>query len=171
MLDRAKRTTLTPQAYRDAMSHFAGAVTIVTTDGPAGRRGVTVSAAVSISDNPPTVAVCLNRNREENRWFADNGCFAINVLVDTQIKMARAFAGEGHLDMDARFGLGEWEKLATGAPVLAGARTVLDCIVRDFSLVHTHYVLMGEVMAAAEPRQGSALAYLDRDYRSILGNS
>jgi flavin reductase (DIM6/NTAB) family NADH-FMN oxidoreductase RutF len=170
LLDRAKRTTLTPQAYRDAMSHFAGAVTIVTTDGPAGRRGVTVSAAISVSDNPPTVAVCLNRNRDENRWFADNGCFAINVLLENQIELARAFAGEGHLDMSARFDLGKWKRLATGAPILGGARTALDCIVRDVNLVHTHYVIMGEVMGIAEPAQGLALAYLDRDYRPIRGN-
>lgn len=170
MLDRAKKTSLTPQAYRDAMSRFAGAVTIVTTDGPAGLRGVTVSAAVSISDNPPTVAICLNRNRDENRWFADNGCFAINILVETQIELARAFAGEGHLDMAARFALGTWKTLATGAPVLAGARTALDCSVRDVNLVHTHYVVMGEVMDVATSEPGHALAYLDRDYRTIRGS-
>ncbi|TIU76756.1 MAG: flavin reductase, partial [Mesorhizobium sp.] len=39
-----------PQAYRDAMAHFAGHVHVVTTDGPAGRRGATVIAASSVSD-------------------------------------------------------------------------------------------------------------------------
>ena len=151
------------------MSRFCGAVTIVTTDGAAGRRGVTVSAAVSISDNPPTVAICLNRNRDENRWFEENGCFAVNVLVAGQIDLARAFAGEGHLDMSARFDLGKWHELATGAPVLTGARTALDCLVRDVKLVHTHYVVMGEVIAAGDPAKGRALTYLDRGYRPLSG--
>ena len=104
------------QSYRDAMSHFAGAVHVVTTEGPAGRRGVTVSAAASVSDDPPTVLVCLNRNRAENTMFADNGCFAVNVLTGEHLELARAFAGEGHLEMAQRFAFGKWGELATGAP-------------------------------------------------------
>ncbi|TIW51814.1 MAG: flavin reductase, partial [Mesorhizobium sp.] len=56
-----KKNDIGPQAYRDAMAHFAGQVHVVTTDGPAGRRGATVIAACSVSDTPPTVLVCLNR--------------------------------------------------------------------------------------------------------------
>ncbi|MGI9399929.1 MAG: flavin reductase, partial [Rhizobiaceae bacterium] len=67
MLERpTTRQTISPERYRDAMSCFAGAVNIAATDGEAGRRGVTVSAALSVSDNPGTVLICLNRNRSEN---------------------------------------------------------------------------------------------------------
>ncbi|TGV53477.1 flavin reductase, partial [Mesorhizobium sp. M2D.F.Ca.ET.160.01.1.1] len=54
-----KKNDIGPQAYRDAMSHFAGHVHVVTTDGPAGKRGATVIAACSVSDTPPTILVCL----------------------------------------------------------------------------------------------------------------
>ena len=155
------------QAYRDAMSRFAGAVHVVTTDGPAGRRGVTVSAAVSVSDDPPTILVCLNRNRPENTMFADNGCFAVNVLCADHIALARAFAGEGSLAMDRRFDLGDWQELATGAPVLAGARISLDCRVVETRKVHTHDVLLGEVVGVGEPGEGEALIYLDRQYATV----
>ncbi len=40
--------TISSQEYRDAMSHFAGAVHIVTTDGIKGKRGVTISACCSL---------------------------------------------------------------------------------------------------------------------------
>ena len=60
--------------YRDAMARFAGAVHVLTTDGPAGKRGTTVIAACSVSDNPPTVLVCLNReNPLERRSIVENG--------------------------------------------------------------------------------------------------
>ena len=67
--------------YRDAMAHFAGHVHVVTTDGAAGRRGVTVIAACSVSDRPPTVLVCLNRENDANDLFVENGVFALNADV------------------------------------------------------------------------------------------
>ncbi|MCG6857794.1 MAG: flavin reductase [Salaquimonas sp.] len=159
--------TIASQPYRDAMSRFAGAVSVATTDGPAGRRGVTVSAAVSVSDNPPTVMICLNHNRPENTMFAENGCFAFNVLCQNHLELARAFAGEGHLAMEDRFALGEWGVLQTGAPILTGARTSLDCTVVDVQSVHTHDIVFGQVVTAGPVGEGEALIYLDRQYRSV----
>lgn len=168
MLERpVKLTSISPARYREAMSHFAGAVHVATTDGPAGRRGLTVSAAVSVSDDPATVMICLNRNREENRMFEANGCFALNTLCVHQIELARAFAGEEHLPMDARFAFGTWQTLETGAPVLTKARMSIDCVLRDVQLVHTHYILFGEVVACGPDSKDPALVYLDRDYRSV----
>ena len=165
------KSILSPQQYRDCMARLAGAVNIVATDGPAGRRGVTVSAAVSVSDNPPTVLVCLNRNREENRWFEENGCFSLNTLAGDHTALARAFAGEGHLSMDDRFALGMWQSLATGAPVLKGSLMSLDCRVTDVQAVATHYVILGEVAACSldrrSDRDSEALIYLERQYRTL----
>lgn len=167
LLDRTQIATLTSADYREAMSRMAGAVSIVTTDGPAGIRGVTVSAVVSVSDSPPTLFVCLNRNREENRFFERNGCFALNTLSQAHLPLARAFAGEGHLPMDERFALGDWKSMETGAPVLSGARMALDCVVTDVQAVHTHFVIAGEAVAKGQLHNEPALIYLDRDYRSI----
>lgn len=154
--------------YRDCMAKFAGAVHVVTTDGVAGRRGVTVSAVTSVSDKPPTLLFCLNRNREENLQFSDNACFALNTLCDEQIDLARAFAGEGHLEMDERFALGQWETLRSGAPVLVQSRMSLDCRVTKVIEVATHYVIFGEVVAKSIRKdENSALIYSDRSYRSL----
>jgi flavin reductase (DIM6/NTAB) family NADH-FMN oxidoreductase RutF len=167
LLNRTQTHTLTSADYRDAMSRMAGAVSVVTTDGPAGIRGVTVSAVVSVSDNPPTLFVCLNRNREENRFFEKNGCFALNTLSQQHLPLARAFAGEGHLPMGERFALGDWTRMETGAPVLIGARMALDCVVTDVQAVHTHFVIAGQAVAKGQLHNEPALVYLDRDYRSI----
>ena len=99
--------------------------------------------------------------------FADNGCFAVNVLTGEHVELARAFAGEGHLEMTERFAFGKWGELATGAPVLAGARIAIDCKVVDVQLVHTHYVILGEVVGVSEPAEGAALIYLDRHYATV----
>ncbi len=151
------------------MARFAGAVHVVTTDGKAGRRGVTATAVTSVSDSPPLLLFCLNRNREENRWFIENGVFALNTLCVDQSEIARAFAGEGQLSMDERFRVGAWQQLKTGAPVLGGARMSLDCVVTDVQAIATHYVIFGRVVDFARDGHGDALIYLDRDYRKLEG--
>ena len=167
LIRNAKNVALTPMEYREAMSRMAGAVNIVTTDGPAGMRGLTVAAAVSVSDNPPTIFVCLNRNREENRWFEKNGRIALNTLCAAQVGLARAFGGEGGLEMAERFALGSWRTLVTGAPILEGARMSLDCVITDVQTVHTHFVIAGEAVAKGELRNDPALLYVDRSYHSV----
>jgi flavin reductase (DIM6/NTAB) family NADH-FMN oxidoreductase RutF len=168
LLERTDQlVAISPSAYREAMSHFAGAVHVATTDGPAGRRGVTVCAVTSVSDDPPTVIVCLNRNRKENQWFERNGCFAINTLLAGQSAIAKAFAGEARLEMNERFAYGQWERLQTGAPVLDGARMAIDCVVCDVQPIHTHLAIFGRVVACGQMRRGPALIYLDRGYRSL----
>ncbi|MEM7464739.1 MAG: flavin reductase [Pseudomonadota bacterium] len=168
MLERTEnRSAVSPEEYRDAMSNFAGAVSIAATDGVAGRRGLTVAAAVSVSDDPPTVLICLNRNWSDNLMFEQNGCFSLNTLRTSQIDLARAFAGEGDMSMESRFALGKWYELHTGAPILNSARTAIDCEVIDVQSVHTHYVVFGRVVACAPSTAGPALIYLDRDYREL----
>src|SRR5690606_26088148 len=88
-----KKNAVEPRLYREVMSRFAGAVHVVTTDGPHGRRGATVIAACSVSDDPPTVLVCLNRQKPENDCFAQDGVFALNTLSLEQRPLADAFSG------------------------------------------------------------------------------
>lgn len=46
--------------YIDAMSRVANSVNVVTTNGVGGQIGVTVSAATSVSAEPPTLLVCIH---------------------------------------------------------------------------------------------------------------
>jgi hypothetical protein len=54
-------TQVAGKDYRDAMACLGAAVNIVTTDGNAGRAGFTASAICSVTDDPPTLLVCMNR--------------------------------------------------------------------------------------------------------------
>lgn len=154
-------------AFRDAMSYVASAVCLVTTDGEAGRRGVTVTAVCSVSDDPPTLLVCLNHANAANALFGDNGVFAVNVLAERNEGVARAFAGEGKLDVNERFARGRWRTLRTGAPVLEDALVAFDCRLEDSRVVATHRVLMGRVVAVSEPMAGSSLLYRARRYHFL----
>ncbi|MEF2550580.1 flavin reductase [Aurantimonas sp. A2-1-M11] len=160
-------STIDRESFRDAMSRFAAAVHLVTTDGPAGRRGVTVSSACSVSDSPATLLVCLNMSSPDNDRFEENGNFAVNLLGAEDEAVARAFAGEGRLSPEARFASAEWETLQTGAPLLTSSLASFDCRLLEASVVATHRILIGEVVAVRTNPKASSLVYLDRAYRHL----
>jgi len=87
------RMTVSRQEFRDAMARLGAAVNIVTTDGPAGLSGMTVSAVCSVTDDPPMLLVCLNRGSPQNRLFKDNGVLCVNSLASGQEELSVRFAG------------------------------------------------------------------------------
>ena len=160
-----KKNEVGPQTYRDAMARFAGAVHVITTDGVAGRRGATVIAACSVSDAPPTVLVCLNRENAKNEAFVRNGNFALNTLASDQQALAEAFSGQTGLPAEERFALAEWDRIATGAPTLLGGLAVFDCQIIDSKDHATHRVLFGKVTGIRIGDTLHPLIYFNRDYR------
>ncbi len=156
-----------PVVYREAMSRYAGHVQIVTTEYEGVRRGVTITAACSVSDRPPSLLVCLNNGNANNAVFFESGYFALNSLGAHHQALANAFAGFGGLAPDDRFALAEWQTLVTGAPVLADAIVSFDCRVTDSKVTATHTVLFGEVKAVHFGPPEASLIYLDRGYRSL----
>lgn len=156
-----------PQAYRDAMARFAGAVHIITTDGRSGKRGVTVIAACSVSDSPPTVLACLNRENPNNEHFLHNGRFALNTLSAEQEALSVAFSGLTGLTTEERFDLGHWDTLTTGAPTLREAIAVFDCELIDSKDLATHRVLFGQVTGLRVGELLRPLLYHDRAYHVL----
>ncbi|MEO5324207.1 flavin reductase [Mesorhizobium sp. CC13] len=162
-----KKFEVGPQAYRDAMSHFAGAVHLVTTDGAAGRRGATVIAACSVTDNPPTVLVCVNRENPKNDAFVKNGNFALNTLAARHEPLAVAFSGVTGLSPEDRFAMAEWEVLASGAPVLVDAVAVFDCELVDAKEMATHRIMFGRVTGLRIGDNLRPLIYHGRSYHVL----
>lgn len=156
----------TRATFREAMSRVLAAVHIVTTDGPAGRAGITASAVVSVSDDPPTVLFCINKNGRSAERFLGNGCFCVNTLPSSDQWLADHFAGRTRIHTAERFAHGSWRPGRTGAPVLETALVVFDCHVTEVVTASTHAILIGEVVEARYA-PGQSLAYLERAYRHI----
>src|ERR1700752_3118648 len=90
-------------AFIEAMRRAATGVTLVTTDGPAGRFGVTVSAFASVSADPPMLLACINRKSPAAAAIAANGGFCVNVLSAEQSPLADVFAGRPERFRPLRF--------------------------------------------------------------------
>jgi flavin reductase len=153
--------------FREAMSLYGSAVHIVTTDGPGGKTGFTATAICSVSDNPPTLLVCLNRKSQGSPLLAANRVFCVNTLGAAQEALSNVFAGRTGATLADRFQVGEWTTLATGAPVLSSAIVACDCRVVEIKAVASHNVIFGVVEAVHLGTAGPALVYHGRVYKSV----
>lgn len=154
------------QTYREAMARFGAAVSIVTTDGAGGRFGFTASAVTSVTDDPPTLLVCVNRRNNSHPALISNGVFCINTLAAGQEAISGVFGG-AEAAQDARFGIGAWHTLETGAPVLRGAVVAFDCRIVQVTEIGTHSVVFGEVMGIEHGAEHDGLVYFGRTYHPL----
>lgn len=149
--------------FRNAMARVCAPVNVITTNGAAGRGGFTATAMCSVTDEPPTLLVCMNSRSAQTNLFIENGRFCVNVLTQEHKALAASFAGQ-QADMDARYGEAEWLNLPSGNQALADAIVSFDCRLSEARLVGTHNILIGEVMDIRSRRDGHALLYFDRNY-------
>ncbi|WJW79923.1 flavin reductase [Bartonella sp. TP] len=155
------------EEYGQAMRYFPSALHIVTTQGAAGKRGLTISACCSLSYAPPTLLICLSKAKQGNKIFLENKVFCVNTLCENDKELATIF---GTRSQEERFAAAEWASLVTGAPVLKNSYISFDCRLSTYYEHVTHYALIGEVMAvqsfddSCKPRP---LVYHEKTYNII----
>lgn len=153
--------------FREAMSRLGAAVSVVTSDGPAGRCGTTVTAVSSVTDTPATLLVCLNRQSSAHAVIRANGAFCINVLAEGDAGLAGHFAGQTGVPADRRFDGLAVDRLATGAPVLPGALVAFDCRVQEVLESGTHSIFLAQVEDIRLGGAQGALVYFQRRYATL----
>lgn len=151
-----------------AMRVQATAVNLVTTDGPAGRYGVTVSAVASVSAEPPLVLACVNRRSPAVEAIKRNGVFCVNALNAGQAEVANVFAGRPSRGAAFDFDCADWLPGVTGSPELSGALASLDCEVFETIDAGTHTVFIGRVIGTIS-RADRPLLYCDRQFAAPTG--
>lgn len=154
--------------FFQAMSLAAATVNIITTDGDAGRAGVTVSAMSSVSADTlrPTLLVCINERSSAAESIIQNGVFAVNILKHNQVYISDVFAGRYNDKISEKFSCCDWHTQETGAPCVKGALVAFDCEITMTQKVGTHHVIFGEVAAIDMDESGKALIYANRAYAS-----
>ncbi len=150
------------------MARLGAAVNVVTTVDAEGPRGLTASAVCSVTDDPPTLLLCINRESEMNEAFRGSGVLCVNTLAASQEALSPLFAGFTDVPQEQRFEAGAWTTLVTGAPVLVGAVVSFDCRVAQCTEVGTHTVFFCEVQAIQSGEAHEGLIYFGRSYHRII---
>src|SRR5262249_10345669 len=144
---QAAMSHVDPGHFREAMSLTASGVTVVATDGPAGRAGLTVSTLCSLSLEPPSVLLSIHHDSRTLPIILETGSFVANVLGAEQERFAEIFAGRVPELRENRFAEGVWTVLQTGSPALEGALCAFDCKVADVFTFGSHKIVAGIVVA------------------------
>lgn len=135
-----------PDTFRTAMSRFPGAVTIITTRAENERRGITATAVCSVSAEPPSLLICVNRKTGTCASIQESGFFNINLLPDPSGELAMRFAGAGGATGEEKFAHGNWSEDMRGLPVLEEALVAFSCEVREQMEAGSHTVFIGQIV-------------------------
>jgi flavin reductase (DIM6/NTAB) family NADH-FMN oxidoreductase RutF len=147
---------------KDVMRAFPQGVTVVTSEGVDGPKGLTVSAFTSVSLDPPLVLVSLAKSSAAHDLFVRAKEFAINFLADDQKSISDRFAGRA--DVKEKFdGIG-FRPGVTGSPVIQGVRAVIECAAWRVYDGGDHSILVGEVVRAEKLNNKAPLVYYGQQY-------
>jgi flavin reductase (DIM6/NTAB) family NADH-FMN oxidoreductase RutF len=153
--------------FRSAMRHLAGGVSVITVGRGTDITGMTVTSVSSLSVDPPTLIVSINRESSSWPLLKTRGCFGVNILNADQLDVAERFSGKDGLKGAARFAGAEWITLASAVPLLAGALAAIDCEVEDIVERHSHAIVIGRVLDMQLSPRGAGLAYWQGQYIAI----
>jgi 3-hydroxy-9,10-secoandrosta-1,3,5(10)-triene-9,17-dione monooxygenase reductase component len=149
--------------FKEVMSRFASGVTIVS--GMEGDEpvGFTCQAFISLSVEPPFVALAPARTSTSWPRIAQAGSFCVNILSDQQSETASGFAVSG----GPKFEGVNWRPAPiTGAPVLEGSLAWVDCHVELVHDAGDHELIIGKVLELGTG-EGSPLIYYESRFGAL----
>jgi flavin reductase (DIM6/NTAB) family NADH-FMN oxidoreductase RutF len=160
-------TKVTVSDFRNAMRQLTGGVSVITAGRGKDISGMTVTSVSSLSVDPPSLIVSLNRESSSWPLVKRYGFFGVNILTSDQIDIAERFTGRGGLKGADRFTGARWTTRASGVPLLADALAAIDCEVEDVVERHSHVIVIGRVLDVAVSARTASLAYWQGRYVAI----
>lgn len=146
------------RSLRSCLGRFATGVVVVTFEGPAGRRGITVNSFTSVSMSPPLVLVSVGTRARSHDALAGRP-FCVNILGAEQEALARSFAGGDETPV-------AWVE-DVEVPRLRGVLAHLECRPWRRYDAGDHSLFLGEVVRF-DYRDGDALAFHTSGFTRIV---
>jgi flavin reductase (DIM6/NTAB) family NADH-FMN oxidoreductase RutF len=148
--------------FRAAMRRHPAAVTIVTAADDRRHHGMTATAVTSLSLEPPSLIVCVNRITLLHDILVSARRFCVNLLGSGQAHLSGAFSGS--VPPEKRFELGAWQRTTEGIDFLEDAQANIFC--RRVAVVPygTHAIFIGEVECVRLSSPVAPLIYHDAAY-------
>jgi flavin reductase (DIM6/NTAB) family NADH-FMN oxidoreductase RutF len=153
-------------AFRHTVGTFATGVTVVTTGQDGAYHAMTANAFMSLSLEPVTVMISVEKSAHTYPVVDKCGAFTVNVLAEDQEEVSRLFASkaqqERHDLHDTPFDIG-----ANGVPMLKGCLAYIQCRTIEKFDAWDHTLFIGEVLEARVARDVPPLVYFRSAYRRL----
>jgi flavin reductase (DIM6/NTAB) family NADH-FMN oxidoreductase RutF len=143
------------------MRRVASTVNVITVCVGGEPMGVTATAMSSLSLDPPSLLICINRTASLHSPLEDVSHFCVNVLHRSQVEIAKMFADRSRLA--SRFASG-WHVDCDRPPRLADPQAALLCRRVHHHAYGTHSIFIGEVEEVAVRGDVDPLVYVDGRY-------
>jgi flavin reductase (DIM6/NTAB) family NADH-FMN oxidoreductase RutF len=156
-----------PDLFRSAMRNLAGGVSVITAGQGEARTGLTATSVSSLSLDPPSLLVCINRASATLAAITADRAFGVNILSAHHRHLAESFAGRSGAWGSARYIGAEWIALATGAPLLADALSAIDCTLEKLVDWQSHTIVVGRVRALRVNGGSGPLVYWRGNYENV----
>ncbi len=152
--------SLSPQDFKQALGRFASGVTVIAVNDGEGQRGMTASAFLSVSLDPPLVLVSVGKKAHMHAHLLHGARWSASILAHDQAALSGHFAGYGEAEV-------RWEGEQSGPPHLAGALAWVECMPFAAHDAGDHTLFVGQVVAAGH-REGIPLVYSQGKYRDLV---
>jgi len=148
--------------FRLAMRRYIYSVSIMSNkDNADNLNAITVSSVTSISMDPPSLLICINKSSRIHDTIELGSKFCINLLNSNQQNLSNICSDE---DMyDQRFKDKNWN--LDDIPFLQNAQANIFCKVDKLTSYHTHTIVVGLVEEANYADEISTLTYVDGEYK------
>lgn len=157
------------EAFKQGMRRLASTVTIITLRGgkDAQPMGMTATAVTSLSVEPFSLLVCINRSSRMHELLSIGTAFCVNLLSEGHDDLSFAFGGQ--LPQEERFALGGWE--LEEVPYLKDAQVNFACTVDAMFEYGTHSIVVGRIDAIRMPGEFAPLVYGDGRFLPTKGGA
>ncbi|MDP9117656.1 MAG: flavin reductase family protein [Actinomycetota bacterium] len=139
-------TAIDAQHFRRALGHFCTGVTVIAATDGTEPVGFACQSFAALSLDPPLVLFCPGKSSRTWPRIQAAGHFCINILAHEQRDVSALF-GQAGTDKFAATG---WSSAPSGAPVLDGVLTWIDCGVESVVDGGDHWIVVGRVLALGE---------------------
>ncbi len=162
MTEPADLPAVGPASFRAAMARWATGVCVVTARSGEEDAGLTVNALLSVSLEPPSLLVSLQRDVDTLPVLRRSGAFAVNVLAAAQRPLSDRFAQP--VPSRQKFEGLAVHRGSTGAPLLDGSLASLDCRLVSATELFDHVLVVGRVERIEEGPDASPLLFFRAAY-------
>jgi len=154
------------QDFKLGMRRLAAGVSLITTVNGGVRHGLVATAVNSVTADPPTLLVCINKTASAHAHVAEAGVLCVNILADAHEEVAGRFSNPA--DREKRFDYDQWQTLRTGAPALVDSMVSFDCEVRQMVPYQSHTIFLAEIVSVELWTEAHRpLVYMDGRYRLL----
>jgi flavin reductase len=156
------------EQFKRSMRRLGSGVCLITTRQGEVYQGLTATAVCSLSVDPPSLLVSIQKSGATAEAIESSGRFAVNVLSSDQASIARLFASRDHGLRAQSFNESCWSQISTGAPVLQDALACFDCLVERSLEYASHRIIIGSVVASQCVNDRDSLLYAGGQYGTMM---